>query len=125
MNRMVRRIMVGLAVIAMTSALALADRKSDTVTLSGDVSLGGTTIKAGTYRVQFDYKTNELSIVNGNKALATATGHVEQAPRKARATEVETSSKDNNNAVTAITFGGDNRKIVVDGGSSDAKTGSR
>jgi hypothetical protein len=125
MNRLVNRIMVGLAVITVLGAIALADRKADTVTFAGDVKLGGATVKAGTYKVQFDYKTNELSIINGTKSVATATGHVEQAQRKARATEVETTSRDNGDVVTAVTFGGDNRKIVIDGGSSDAKTGSR
>jgi hypothetical protein len=123
---MVNRIMVGLAVVVIMSAIALADRKTDTVTFAKDVTVGGATLKAGTYTIRFDYKTNELSVINdNNKAVATATGHVEQAPRKARATEVETSSKDNNDVMTAITFGGDNRKIVVEGGSTESKSGSR
>jgi len=123
---MVSKIMVVLGVVVIMSAIALADRKSDKVTFSSDVTLGGATIKAGTYKVQFDYKTNELSILKGdsNKTVVSATGHVEQGERKARTTEVETSSKDNNNVVTSITFGGDNRRIVIDG-SSEAKTGSR
>jgi len=118
--------MIGLAVIAATCVIALADRKSDTVTFTNNVTLGGATIKAGTYNVQFDYKTNELSIINGNKALATATGRVEQIERKARTTEVETTSKDNSESVvTSVTFGGDNRKIVVEGTATESKSGSR
>ena len=125
MNRMVNRIVVGLAVIAAMSVMALADRKTDTVTFGSNVTLGGATVKAGTYKIQFDSKTNELSIINGSKAIATATVHVEQSDKKARATQVETSSKDNADSVTAVTFGGDNRRIVVDGGSSETKSGSR
>lgn len=125
MNRMASRIMIGLAVIAATCVIALADRKSDTVTFTDNVTLGGATIKAGTYKVQFDYKTNELSVINGNKAIATATGRVEQTERKARTTEVETSSRDNTNVVTSVTFGGDNRKIVVEGMATESKSGSR
>src|SRR5215471_4897759 len=125
MNRMASRIMIGLAVIAATCVIALADRKSDTVTFTENVTLGGATIKAGTYKVQFDYKTNELSVINGNKAIATATGRVEQTERKARTTEVETSSRDNTNVVTSVTFGGDNRKIVVEGMATESKSGSR
>jgi len=122
---MASRIMIGLAVIAATCVIALADRKSDTVTFTDNVTLGGATIKAGTYKVQFDYKTNELSVINGNKAIATATGRVEQTERKARTTEVETSSRDNTNVVTSVTFGGDNRKIVVEGMATESKSGSR
>jgi hypothetical protein len=118
--------MVCLAVVTIMSAIALADRKTDTVTFANNVTLGGATIKAGTYTVRFDYKTNELSVINdNNKAVASTTAHVEQAPRKARSTEVETTSKDNTDVVTAITFGGDSRKIVVDGGSTESKSGSR
>jgi len=126
MNRFTRRILAGLALIAIASAVALADRKSDTVTFPSDVKLAGATVKAGTYKVQFDYKKNELSVINdSNKSVATASGHVEQAERKARTTEIETSAQDNNNIVTSITFGGDNRKIVIDGTSAETKSGSR
>src|SRR5215831_16385546 len=104
MKRMTSRIMVGLAVIAATCVIALADRKSDTVTFTNNVTLGGATIKAGTYKVQFDYKTNELSIINGNKALATATGRVDFFFNDTATTEVETSSRDNTNVVTSVTF---------------------
>src|SRR5262249_46015477 len=112
MNRMVSRIMIGLAVILASCAIALADRKADTVTFASNVTLGGATVKAGTYKVQFDDKTNQLSIISGNKAIANAAAHAEQGDKKARATQVETSSKDRNDEVTAVTFGGDNRRIV-------------
>jgi len=125
MNRMVSRIMIGLAVILASCAIALADRKADTVTFASNVTLGGATVKAGTYKVQFDDKTNQLSIISGNKAIANAAAHAEQGDRKARATQVETSSKDSNDEVTAVTFGGENRRIVVDGTSADTKSGSR
>jgi len=125
MNGMVKSIVAGVVVIAAMCVMALADRKADTVTFGSNVTLGGATVKAGTYKIQFDSKTNELSIINGTKAIATATAHVEQADKKARATQVETSTKDNADSVTAVTFGGDNRRIVVDGSSSETKSGSR
>jgi hypothetical protein len=63
--------MVGLAAVAIMSAIALADRKTDTVTFANDVTVGGATVKAGTYTVRFDYKTNELSVINGNRSCRT------------------------------------------------------
>ena len=57
MTKQLSRIVVGLTLLAMTAAIALADRKSDTVTFEKDTMVNGTLVKSGTYKVQFDYKT--------------------------------------------------------------------
>ena len=122
MTKTLSRIVIGLTVLAMTAAIALADRKSDTVTFEKDTMVNGTLVKSGTYKVQFDYKTNELAVIKYTKPIATAPGRVEQADRKASRTMLLTTDQNNTTVMTGITFGGDNRKITVEAGA--AQTGS-
>lgn len=118
-------IVIGLALLAMTAPIAFADRKSDTVTFEKDTMVNGTMVKSGTYRVQYDYDTNELSVIKYTKPIATAPGHVEQAGRKASRTVLMTADKDNTTIMTAITFGGDNRKIVLGPGTAQTSSGTK
>jgi len=125
MIKTVRRIAIGFALLAMTAAITLADRKSDTVTFEKDTIVNGTLVKSGTYKVQFDYKTNELSVIKYTKPIVTAQGRVEQADRKASRTVLMTTDKDSATVMTAITFGGDNRRIIVEAGSAQTSSGTK
>lgn len=125
MIRRTRRIIIGLALFAMTAAIAFADRKSDTVTFEKDTMVNGTMVKSGTYKVQFDSKTNELSVIKYTKPIATAPARVEQSDRKASRTVLMTTYKDNTTIMTAITFGGDNRRIVLEAGTAQTRSGTK
>jgi hypothetical protein len=125
MTKSLYRIVIGLTVLAMTAAIALADRKSDTVTFEKDTMVNGTLVKSGTYRVQFDYKTSELAVIKDTKPIATAPGRIEQTDRKASRTVLLTTDHDNTTVMTAITFGGDNRRIVVEAGAGQTSGGTK
>jgi hypothetical protein len=125
MNKTASRIVIGLTLLAMTAAIAFADRKSDTVTFEKDTVVNGTMVKSGTYKVLFDYKTNELSVIKYTKPIATAPCRVEQGDRKAGRTTLLTTDKDNTTVMTAITFGGDKRTIVVESGSGQTSSGTK
>jgi hypothetical protein len=125
MTKTLSRIVIGLTVLAMTAAIALADRKSDTVTFEKDTMVNGTLVKSGTYKVQFDYKTNELAVIKYTKPIATAPGRVEQADRKASRTMLLTTDQNNTTVMTGITFGGDNRRIVVEAGAAQTGSGTK
>ena len=125
MIKTISRIVIGLTLLAMTAAIAFADRKSDTVTFEKDTMVNGTMVKSGTYKVQFDYKTNELSVIKYTKPIVTAPGRVEQGERKSSRTVLMTTDKDNTTIMTGITFGGDNRKIIVEAGTAQTHSGTK
>jgi hypothetical protein len=125
MTKSLCRIVIGITVLTLTAAIALADRKSDTVTFEKDTMVNGTLVKSGTYKVQFDYKTSELAVIKDTKPIATAPGRVEQSDRKASRTVLLTTDHDNTTVMTAITFGGDNRKIVVENGAAQTGSGTK
>lgn len=124
MGRSLSRVLVGLLVLAMSAAIALADKSSGTVTIVDSVVVNGTVLKAGTYRANFDSKSNELSILQGKKLIAKVPAHVEQADHKTLSTEVLSAQKDNAQVLTGISFGGSNQTIVVGDSSTQTKAGS-
>jgi|HubBroStandDraft_6_1064221.scaffolds.fasta_scaffold771683_1 hypothetical protein len=119
MGKLASRILTMALVLVMASAIALADKK-DTVTFSRDIMVSGTLVKAGTYKVQYDEKSNELSVLKNGKMVAKVAGHAEALQRRASETQVISSMKDDRNVLTGITFGGDNHTILLGDGDNQS-----
>ncbi len=115
MKSVANRIVIVLVITAMTSVLAFAKNKKETVKFPTDMQVGGTLVKKGTYSVKYDDQTHELLIVDGKKILARATATTEKRSRKASG--VQFSSMANGETATkrlvSITFGGSNENIVL------------
>jgi hypothetical protein len=75
--------MLVLAITLSISALA-GTIKKDTVTLSQDVQLNGTTIPAGDYKVTCETSgtTAQVKFMQGKKEVASATGHTKELGQK-------------------------------------------
>ena len=82
MKHLYKRTVILLVVCAMTSLTALATTTTRKVTFSRVVTVNGTPVKAGTYKVKFDDATGEFTILDGKKVVAKATARLEelQAP---------------------------------------------
>ncbi|MGH9902058.1 MAG: hypothetical protein ACRD68_09635 [Pyrinomonadaceae bacterium] len=120
MKNFVNRVVVALAVCALTSIVALADGKSGQVTFLADTAVNGQVVKKGTYKVKFDDKTGELAIfVNKSNVIKTA-ARLEKRDRKARYTEVNNITKGSDKVLRSITFRGEDEAIVL----SDAAGGT-
>ncbi len=123
MKNFVRRFGFALAVCAMTGIMAFAEVKSDKVTFPEDVTVNGTVVKKGTYKVAFDDQSGELSIIAKDKnTIAKTKARTEKRQNKASRTEVNSSQKDNTQVLRSITFGGDNRLIVIGDGNEAASS---
>ena len=108
MKSFVRRLGVAFAVCALTGIMAFAEVKSDKVTFSQDVTVNGTVVKKGTYKIMFDDQTGELSIITKDKnTVAKTKARAEKREGKAYRTEVNSSQKDNVQHLRSITFGGE------------------
>jgi len=123
MKSFVKRIGFAFAVCAMTGVMAFAEVKSDKVTFAEDVTVNGTVVKKGTYKVTFDDQTSELTIIAKDKnTVAKTKARTEKRENKASRTEVNSSQKENAQHLRSITFGGDNRLIVIGEGSTAASS---
>jgi len=70
-------------------------------------------VKAGTYNVEFNDQSGELSIMQGKKLVAKTTAHVEKRADKARTTAVRTTAKDGEAELLSIAFAGHDENFVV------------
>ncbi len=118
------RLMLIAGLCLMTGLNAFAGTKTKTIKFYEDVTVNGTVVKAGVYRVKFDADKNELSIRNGKKIVATATTRTEQEAAKAKRTMVKTLRQDNTSLLTSITFGGTSQSIVIEAGTNAIPSGN-
>jgi hypothetical protein len=81
MNSM-KRIIVGLMVMALAGVSVLAGAKSKSVTFREDVTVNGTVVKKGTYKVTFNDETGELQITDGKKLIAKARAKLAKSDSK-------------------------------------------
>jgi|SRR5450432_3450193 len=118
-----KQVFAGVMILALTGLIALAKVKDETVTFASDVTVDGTTVKAGTYDLRFDEQTGNLEIVKGSKVVAKTSTHVEKRADKARATEIHTINNGSMDQLLGIAFRGKDENIVV-GQSSSSTTGN-
>ncbi len=80
MNKQLLRTTLVLVLCTLLGSVALAGGKgkSKNVTIGDDVTVGGTLVKKGTYKVSFDDQSGELTIRNGNKVIAKTTARLEE-----------------------------------------------
>jgi hypothetical protein len=117
MKKLATRMMVALVVCVLTGSMALAKVKitSSTVTFGTDFVVGETLVKKGTYKLVFNNKTNELTILDKDKAVVAKTmARVESRKAAAPGMEIILSQKGEHQALLSLAFPGDSRNIVVD-----------
>jgi hypothetical protein len=121
MKYFVRHLSVGLLIFALAGFTAFGKDKTKgaTVTFSSDVSVGGSVVKAGDYKVKFNQETGELAVMKGNKVIAKTMARLQDRADKAH----DTTMYLKDNQLVGIAFSGDRQEVVVvEGGST---TGSQ
>ena len=106
MKNTLLRTALALALTALLGGAALADTKTKNIRFEDDVTLSGTLIKKGTYKLTFDDQTNELSIIRGGKVLAKAPARLEENKSAgSRAAEYKTRTAEGNMVLTSVKIG--------------------
>ena len=115
MIKLVNRAVALLVMCAVTSLPASAGTIVKKVKFLRDVTVGGTLIKAGTYKVLYDDQTGELTITKGGKTVAKAPARIEKLKRL---DENSYSFRNDNNALMSVAFKGGNLAVIQGGGES-------
>lgn len=82
MKSIVNRIVLLLVTVTLTGVLALGKTTEKTVTFNTSVTVNGTLIEKGTYKVEFNDETSELTIKKGKKVVATSQARLEKTTER-------------------------------------------
>lgn len=118
MKKFAVRMMIAFVVCALMGSAALAKKstiKSRTVSIGVDFVVGNTLVKRGTYKMKFDSKTNELTILAKDKTVVAKTiARLEKREKAATGTDIVLAQSGGNQALVSIAFAGDSQNIVID-----------
>lgn len=114
MKKLTVRMVIALVVCALAGSVALAKVKSSTVTFGVDFVVGDSLVKRGTYKLSFDEKTNELTVLAKDKTIvAKAVARLENRKRATSGMEVILAQKGEKQALISLAFPGDSQSIVL------------
>ena len=82
MKSIVNRVLVLLVTVCLTGVLAFAKTIEKEVTFGQSLTVNGTLVKKGTYKVAFNEETGELTIRKGKKVVATAQARLEKTTNR-------------------------------------------
>jgi hypothetical protein len=124
MKKTVSYLLVAFVLCALTSVAVFAKEKSRVITFGQDFVVGESSVKAGTYKVTYDDKTNELTFADRkSKEVVAKAKATTQSCEKTSALDLKFTNSSGKNALVSITFAGDNVAIVVGGNGSGSASG--
>lgn len=114
MRTFILRSLAVLALCALATGTALAGKiKKAQITLSTDVTLSGTLVKAGKYDIRFNEESGELSLLKNGNVQAKASARLEARTRKAESTEIRTRQTGNVMELIGVAFEGSKQDVIV------------
>ncbi len=113
MRSKINQVVIAVVVCALMSIAVVAKERTETLNLTQDVTINGTLVKKGQYKLKFDEQTGELLIMKGKKVVAKTTAKMEARTDKADRTEVNTITNGTQNELRGISFRGESQRIVV------------
>lgn len=100
--------------LAATFVVEAKNRKK-TITFNEDVLVNDTLVKKGTYEVKFDAASNRVSVLQDGELIVTAKADVKLTERKAPYNSASFTQTEKGQVLSALTFEGDKRLILVSG----------
>ncbi|MFY9224385.1 MAG: hypothetical protein WAQ98_17060 [Blastocatellia bacterium] len=108
--------LVLIAVFLFSNQLVFAGGKGKKIEFPRDVVVNGTEVKKGKYNVQFDEKTNEVMIWQGDKLIAksNAKKNVHNASHKNIVTEILVVKQGEKSVLKRLSLAGEQEDILLD-----------
>ena len=114
MKSVLKYFMLVLALCAMTSlSVSAAKVRKITVTFTDKVAVGGTVLKPGTYRLNFDEESGQLTVKKDGDVVATTKARLEKRETKARQTSVTTKGEGDSSELVSVAVGGEDQNLVI------------
>jgi hypothetical protein len=120
MNKIMTRIALALALGLVCAAPSFAKVKSRLVTVGQDFAIGGTAVKAGTYRFSFDDEKNELTVADRKtkQVVARAEARAESRRDGSLGLNVQLVESGGTQSVASVAFDGEKQAYAVAGNSA-------
>ena len=95
-----------------------SERKTNVTFTTTTKLQNGTSLRAGTYQMEFheNTQTPKVTFYQNGKAVATVAAKLENNPQKTENTEVDTVKKGSSEELTSIRPSGEHQKLVFDTG---------
>jgi hypothetical protein len=120
MKKITTRIALALLLGLVCAAPSFAKAKSRFITVGQDFSVGGTAVKAGTYRFSFDDQKNELTVTDKKtkQVLARAEARAEARRDGSLGMNVQLVNNGGTQSLASIAFDGEKLSYAVAGNSA-------
>jgi hypothetical protein len=120
MKKFVGKMVIMVGVLSLLSISAFAKNSRKDVTFANDVTVNGTVVKAGTYTVVFDDAAGRLSIMKGNKTVATSAATLEKLQKEGGDTVAYTT---NSGALVTIGMDKGNQAVLTNTAGTTGNSG--
>ncbi len=122
MKKITTRIATALHLGLVCASPAFAKVKSRTITVGQDFAVGGTVVKAGTYRFSFDDQKNELTVADrkSKEVIARAETRVQARGKGPFKLDVQLVDNNGTKALASIAFDGEKNSYTIAAGSTAA-----
>jgi hypothetical protein len=117
MKKFTTRIATAALLCLVCVAPAFAKVKSRTVTVGQDFAVGGTVVKAGTYRFSFDDQKNELTVLNRKtkEVIARSEARTEARTDGQLTMNLQLVDGGSSKTLASISFDGEKQSYVLAG----------
>lgn len=120
MKKITTHIATALLLCVVAVSPVFAKVKSRIITVGQDFAVGGTVIKAGTYRFNFDDEKNEVTVTDrkSKEVLARAEARAETRKGNALGLQLELVDSGSSKTLASISFAGEKQSYVLTGGTA-------
>jgi len=106
-----------LLLCVVAAAPAFAKVKSRTISVGQDFAVGGTVVKAGTYRFSFDDQKNELAVIDrkSKEVVARSEARVEERKDAQLTMQLQLVESGSSKTLASVSFAGEKQSYILAG----------
>jgi hypothetical protein len=123
MKNISKRIAIAIMLCALSASAASANVKSRSVTVGQDFVVGGTVVKAGTYRLSFDDEKNELTVSDRKTGQVIAKAQARSGERRTSSSgfDVELVGSEATKTLASVAFPGEKQTVIISDATAQKK----
>ena len=120
MKKITTHIATALLLCVVAASPAFAKVKSRVITVGQDFAVGGTVVKAGTYRFSFDDEKNELTVTDrkSKEVVARSAASIQTRKDGQLSMQLELVESGSSKTLNSVAFAGEKQSYLLAGGTA-------